>query len=233
MARRARMYLPGHAYHVYQRGNNHEACFNESENYRFYLELWDECSRRYGVAVHAYCLMTNHVHFLVTPEKQDSISRVTRDVGSRYAFYFNRRYQRTGTLWEGRHKASLVQCERYFLACSRYIELNPVAAGMVENPEAYPWSSYLANAWGQQSRLVQHDEYLRLGRDSRYRCFAYRELFRQRLSDSDIHAIEKANHYCQPVGDSRFRQGIERKYGIKLGQSARGRPRKGGKVVKK
>lgn len=226
MPRRARMYLPGHAYHVFQRGNNREACFIENENYRNYLDLWNECSRRYGVAVHAYCLMTNHVHFLVTPEKPDSISRATRDVGSRYAFYFNRRYRRTGTLWEGRHKASLVQDDRYFLVCSRYIELNPVAAGMVEEPEAYPWSSYLANAWGKDSTLVHHDEYLGLAGDKASRCRAYRELFRQPLADRDIDLIEKANHYCQPVGDKRFRRQIEQKYGIKLGQSWRGRPRK-------
>ncbi len=233
MPRRARMYLPGHAYHVFQRGNNREACFIESENYRCYLQLWEECSRRYGVAVHAFCLMTNHVHFLVTPEKPDSISRVTRDVGSRYAFYFNRRYQRTGTLWEGRHKASLVQDQRYFLVCSRYIELNPVAAGLVDKPEAYPWSSYLSNAWGRGSALVQHDEYLMLGQDKTSRCHAYRELFRDRLTDEDIHQIELANRFCQPFGDERFRRQIERKYGIKLGQSARGRPRKKKKVVKK
>ena len=220
------MYLPGHAYHVFQRGNNREACFIENENYRFYLELWNECSRRYGLEMHAYCLMTNHVHFLVTPAKPDSISRVTRDVGSRYAFYFNRRYNRTGTLWEGRHKASLVQDDRYFLVCSRYIELNPVEAGMVDKPEAYPWSSYLANAWGRHSTLVHHDEYLGLGGDKTSRCRAYRELFRKQLADRDIELIEEANHYCQPVGDQRFRWQIERKYGIKLGQSSRGRPKK-------
>ena len=226
MPRRARIYLPGHAYHVYQRGNNREACFIEGDNYRFYLDLWKECSKRYDVAVHAYCLMTNHVHFLVTPSKTDSISRVTRDVGSRYAFYFNRRYKRTGTLWEGRHKSSLVQNDRYFLTCSRYVELNPVAAGMVCDPEAYPWSSHMANARGRHSMLVPHDEYLALGKDSKSRCSAYRELSKRQLGDNDVDLIEEACHYCQPIGDARFRREIERKYGIKLGQSARGRPRK-------
>ena len=170
--------------------------------------------------------MTNHVHFLVTPSKTDSISRVTRDVGSRYAFYFNRRYKRTGTLWEGRHKSSLVQDDRYFLTCSRYIELNPVVAGMVRDPEAYPWSSHMANARGLHSMLVPHDEYLALGKDSQSRCSAYRELFKRQLGDIDVDLIEEACQYCQPIGDARFRREIERKYGIKLGQSARGRPRK-------
>jgi len=100
MPRRKRMYLPGHAYHLVQRGNNREVCFVEPENYRFYMALWKECAIRYGVAVHAYCLMTNHVHFLVTPEEPDSISKVMSVVGSRYAYYFNKTYKRTGTVWD-------------------------------------------------------------------------------------------------------------------------------------
>ncbi|VAW51830.1 Transposase and inactivated derivatives [hydrothermal vent metagenome] len=99
MPRRTRMYLPDHSYHIVQRGNNREVCFVEAENYQFYLELWKECSQRYGVDVHAYCLMTNHVHFLLTPKENDSISRVMRVVGSRYAYYYNKRYGRTGTVW--------------------------------------------------------------------------------------------------------------------------------------
>ena len=148
MPRRARMYLPGLPYHVVQRGNNREPCFVEPENYQFYLELWKEWAQRYGIAVHAYCLMTNHIHFLVTPESEDSISRASRVIGSRYAYYFNKSYKRSGTVWEGRHKSSLVQTDRYFLLCCRYIELNPVAANMVARPEQYKWSSYLVNAWG-------------------------------------------------------------------------------------
>jgi putative transposase len=170
--------------------------------------------------------MTNHVHFLVTPEQPDSISRITRVVGSRYAYYFNRLYQRTGTVWEGRHKSSLVQSDRYFLICSRYIELNPVSAGLVAKPEEYRWSSYLANAWGQENGLVHHKEYIRLGKDKASRGYIYRELFKDKLAERDIHLIQKAGHYCQPIGDDRFRQRIERDYGIRLGQSARGRPRK-------
>jgi putative transposase len=225
------MYLPGHPYHVFQRGNNREACFVERANYQLYLDLWEQCSRRYAVAVHAYCLMTNHVHFLVTPSKTDSVSRVTRDVGSRYAQYFNRRYKRTGTLWEGRHRASLVQDEHYFLACSRYIELNPVTAGMVDEPEIYPWSSYVANAYGHDSMIVRHDEYMRLGKDKASRCLHYRELFNERLDDEDVRLIEESSHYNQPVGDARFKKRIERQYGIKFGQSSRGRPKM--KLVKK
>jgi len=131
------MYVAGLPYHLVQRGNNREACFIEPENYQFYLELWREVSRRYGLAVHAYCLMTNHVHFLVTPARAEAVSNTMKVVGSRYAQYVNLRYKRTGTLWEGRHRASLVQTERYLLCCYRYIELNPVRAGMVVRPDGY------------------------------------------------------------------------------------------------
>jgi putative transposase len=233
MPRRTRMYLPKFPYHIVQRGNNREVCFVEPENYQFYLDLWRECSRRYGVAVHAYCLMTNHIHFLVTPEQPESISRVTRVVGSRYAYYFNKSYNRTGTVWEGRHKSSLVQSDRYFLTCSRYIELNPVTAGMVTKPGDYKWSSYLVNAWGGESNLIQHDEYLRLGVDIESRCYAYRELFKCHLSDQDIHLIENASDFCHPVSNNRFLRQIENKYNIKLGQSVRGRPRSIATLVNK
>jgi putative transposase len=231
MPRRKRMYLAGLPYHLVQRGNNREVCFVEPENYQYYLQLWKECSKRYRVAVHAYCLMTNHIHFLVTPEDSDSISRAMSVIGSRYAYYFNKAYKRTGTIWEGRHKSSLIQSDRYFLTCCRYIELNPVVAGMVNKPEEYKWSSYLANAWGRKSNLVSHDEYLKLGVDTQARSYTYRELFKHQLSDYDVHLIENASEYCQPVGDDYFRLQIEENYEIKLGQSSRGRPKK--KMVKK
>src|SRR5210317_626802 len=122
MPRRTLMCLPDLPYHLVQRGNNREPCFLEPENYRFYLELWETHSRQYGVVVHGYCLMTNHIHFLVTPSEKSSISSTMRVVGSRYAQYINRTYHRTGTLWEGRHRSSLVQSGRYLLTCLRYIE---------------------------------------------------------------------------------------------------------------
>jgi len=180
----------------------------------------------YGVAVHGYCLMTNHIHFLVTPRHETSISNTLKVVGSRYAQYINLKYKRTGTLWEGRHRSSLVQTEKYLLSCYRYIELNPVRAGMMKRPEEYRWSSYGVNAWGDESWLEPHAEYLRLG-DSLENCrYAYRSLFNQHLSEVDLQLIRKAAHYCQPVGDDRFRAQIEKQYGIKLGRMQRGRPRK-------
>ncbi len=226
MPRRARMYISGLPYHLVQRGNNREACFLEPENYQFYLELWKELSTRYGIAVHAYCLMTNHVHFLVTPEHDTAASNTMKVVGSRYAQYINKQYRRTGTLWEGRHRASLVHSDRYLLTCMRYIELNPVRAQMVGRPEEYRWSSYGANAGGERGWLREHEEYRRLGRTGAERCHAYRELFKAQVSEQDLHLIRNAAHYCQPIGNDRFRVQIEQRYGIKVGQMARGRPRK-------
>jgi len=226
MPRRTRMYLAHLPYHIVQRGNNREACFIEPKNYQYYLELWKKCAKRYGVNVHAYCLMTNHVHFLVTPLREESISRTMQVVGSQYAYYFNKTYKRSGTVWEGRHKSSLVQSDRYLLTCMRYIELNPVVAGMVEKPEQYRWSSYLVNAWAKKSRLIYHDEYLKLGSSHEERGHAYRSLFMNRLPDHDVHLIENASIYSYPVGDDRFRENIEKQYGINLGQASIGRPKK-------
>ena len=227
MPRRARMYLPGYVYHIVQRGNNREACFFEEENYRVYLNLMFEVLPRYGNRLHAYCLMTNHIHLLITPADRDGISRLMRVVGSRYACYVNKRYSRSGTLWEGRHKSSAVDTDGYLLKCYRYIELNPVAAHMVARPEEYPWSSFAANAWGKWDPVVTpHDCYLGLGVDEKQRQHAYRELVHKALSPEDIHAFHQASHYSMPLGSASFIRQIEQKMGRPLGQSYRGRPRK-------
>jgi putative transposase len=154
-------------------------------------------------------------------------------IGSRYAYYFNKAYKRTVTIWEGRHKSSLIQSDRYFPSCCRYIELSPVVAGIVTKPEEHKWSSYHANAWGREMGLVPHVEYLKLGKSDEARCRAYRELVKNRLPGTDVHLIERASDFCSPVGDDRFCQQIEAKYGIKLGYSARGRPKNDSGVVVK
>ena len=137
MPRKPRMYLAGVPCHVVQRGNNRAACFFTDDDYAFYREVLADASRRYRVHVHAYVLMTNHVHLLLSPQTVDGVSRVMQSVGRRYVQYVNKRYRRCGTLWESRHKASLVDAERYLLACYRYIELNPVTASMVPHPGDY------------------------------------------------------------------------------------------------
>jgi putative transposase len=235
MPRRARHYIAGLPYHLVQRGNNRAACFMEPADYRHYLELWHEASARYGVAVHAYCLMSNHVHFLATPTEADSLSKAMKVVGSRYAWHVNRKYERTGTLWEGRHRASLVQSGRYLLACYRYIELNPVRAGMVALPRDYPWSSHRINLGSAEGGWLRpHADYLALGRDRARRLQAYQALFSESLPTHDVERIRQAIHYCQPAGDEAFRAQLERDHGIRLGHMRRGRPARagGGRLVK-
>jgi putative transposase len=225
MPRKPRMYLAGVPCHVVQRGNNRAACFFADDDYAFYLEVLADACRRYRVQVHAYVLMTNHVHLLVSPQTVDGVSRVMQSVGRRYVQYVNKRYRRCGTLWESRHKASLVDAERYLLACCRYIELNPVTARMVPHPGDYRWSSYGANAWGKRDDLVSpHALYLALGADASTRRTCYRELFAQHLSKDVVHQIQTALDFSMPLGNDRFRQQIERALGRSIGQAKRGRP---------
>ena len=164
MARLPRLFLPGQPIHAIQRGNNREPIFSAEEDYRYYLECLGKAAGEQGLAIHAYVLMTNHVHLLVTPDSEDSLSKAMQSVGRRYVQYFNHTYQRTGTLWEGRYKSTLIQSSRYLLTCMRYIELNPVRADMVGHPADYPWSSYCANAQGEENALLTpHALYRRLG----------------------------------------------------------------------
>lgn len=225
MPRKPRMYLAGIPCHVIQRGNNRDACFYAEQDYPFYLECLQDACRRYRVAVHAYVLMTNHVHLLMTPEDSEGISRVMQSVGRRYVQYINFEYQRSGTLWEGRHKASLVNAEDYLFTCMRYIELNPVRANRVKHPGDYQWSSYQGNGQGESSPLVTpHDCYLAMGKDSRERQLAYRGLFEHHLDEADIHAIRMAVRFSVPLGNDRFKQQIEAAIGRSTGYAKRGRP---------
>lgn len=147
-------------------------------------------------------------------------------IGSRYAQYINKHYKRTGTMWEGRHRSSLVQNDRYLLACYRYIEMNPVWARMVKKPDDYPWLSFLVSAWGNKSWLTPHSAYIDLSADNDSRLLRYRQLFQNDISKNDLALIRKAAHYSQPVGDDSFRVHIEQQYGIKHGQMHRGRTKK-------
>jgi putative transposase len=218
------MYLPGVPAHLVQRGNNHGACFFGEEDYRFYLDRLGEGLRRFGVALHAYVLMTNHVHFLLTPSDSQGTSRLMQHLGRHYVLHVNRSYRRTGTLWEGRHKASLVQAEDYLLTCMRYIELNPVTAGMVAEPGLYRWSSFRANAWGEPDRLLtSHGIYLGLGTSATARHAGYRQLFHAQLPVAAAQHIRNCIDYNHPLGNDRFRQEVEQMLGRKVGMPRRGR----------
>ena len=220
MPRKPRMYLADVPCHVVQRGNNREACFFHDDDYRFYLDVLGDACRRYRVDVHAYALMTNHVHLLMTSRTVEGVSRVMQSLGRRYVQYVNRTYRRCGTLWESRHKASVVGAGQYLLACHRYIEWNPVSAGMVSHPGDYNWSSFAHNAWGRRDDLVSpHALYLALGEDTLARQSRYRELFASQLSKEQLHAIRTALDFSMPLGNDRFRQQIERALGRPVGQA--------------
>lgn len=211
MPRKPRIYLPGVPNHIVQRGNDRQACFFEEENYQFYLHCLEESCQRYEVSLHAYVLMTNHVHLLMTPSDEIGISRVMQLLGNRYVQYVNKKYKRSGTLWEGRHKASIIDAEKYLLTCYRYIELNPVRAGMVSHPVDYPWSSYHHHATDKVATFIEdHDVYMRIDTDVVERKKAYRELFKIGLDERHVHDIRKMTQFCKPLGNHRFQDEIDK-----------------------
>lgn len=229
MARLHRIAPLGIPQHIIQRGNNRQACFASDQDMAFYAELLREYSEKYKVSLHAWVFMTNHVHLLATPGITDAVSNMMQSVGRRYVRYFNREYRRSGTLWEGRFKSSLVQTEHYLLQCQRYIELNPVRAGMVDDPAQYAWSSYQCNALGKPIRMnTPHQEYLALGRTDVDRRAAYRELFRFHVDDELISDIRQAVNKGMALGNDRFKQEIEQVCGRRVTPAKMGRPRSSG-----
>lgn len=226
MARLPRLFLPGQPIHAIQRGNNREPIFATEEDYRFYIECLAKAATEQGLAIHAYVLMTNHVHLLVTPETEESLSKTMQSVGRRYVQYFNHAYQRSGTLWEGRYKSTLIQSERYLLTCMRYIELNPVRAAMVGHPGDYPWSSYRANALGDENVLLTpHLLYRRLGATPEDRQKAYRQLFRVQIGKEELETIRNATNKAWVLGEGRFCEKVEALSQRRATPLPKGRPR--------
>jgi len=219
--------LPNVPVHAIQRGNNRQAIFFDEADYRFYLDCLKKAAEKYDCLIHAYVLMTNHVHLLITPEHRESLSRFFQYVGRFYVAYINKTYDRTGTLWEGRFKASLIEEDQYLLSCYRYIELNPVRARMVKRPEDYPWSSYQYNGLQKHDDLLTpHALYLQLGRTEAERRQAYRALFKTALSPGVVEEMRGCLQSGTPLGDERFRCQIEQTLNVNVGQAKRGRPRK-------
>ena len=210
MPRKPRFTLPGIPQHVIQRGNNREPCFFAEEDYGRYLNDLKETAAKHSCHIHAYVLMTNHVHLLVTPTQEHSISDMMQALGRRYVYYVNKTYRRSGTLWEGRFKASLIDSEAYLLTCMRYIEMNPVRALMVEHPGDYRWSSYGTNAQGKTNAVITpHPLYLVLDQQAEERQKAYRELFRGHLDIETLHDIRDALNHELVLGRSYFKEKIE------------------------
>lgn len=198
--------------HVVQRGNNRQPTFFAPRDRHFYLKCLRESAIRYQCEIHAYVLMTNHVHLLVTPRQPMAIAGVMQSVGRRYVRYVNGCYNRTGTLWEGRYRASLVARGEYLMCCYRYIELNPVRAKIVTDPADYPWTSFRRNAWGRHDSIVtDHDEYSMLGAAPQERAAAYRAMFHAGIEPARLNELRRDLHESRPFGPECFKEEIERR----------------------
>lgn len=209
MARLPRYTVPGQPQHVIQRGNNRAALFGDAADYRFFHRCLVVATRQHLCRVHAYVLMTNHVHLLLTADLVGGIGKAMQSVGRRYVQHFNRRYARTGTLWEGRYRATLIDTEEYLLTCHRYVELNPVRAGLVDRPEDYRWCSHGTNAFGARDPLVTpHERYIALGHDPAARRCAYLALFRDDLDDRTLRAVRRATNSAWALGGERFQHAM-------------------------
>jgi putative transposase len=225
MPRRPRIKLAEVPQHIVQRGINREPCFFAEEDYHCYLHWLQKSAADWHCAIHAYVLMTNHVHLLATADKPDGIAKLMQSIGRRYVQYINRSYRRTGSLWEGRFKSSLVQAEAYLLTCMRYIELNPVRASMVNDPAQYRWSSYRHNGLGQaDERVTPHPLYWSLGKDDSSRLAEYRGMFRSELDEAALDDIRLALAQGQPLGSERFSEIMCAAVGVRRAQRRPGRP---------
>jgi putative transposase len=210
MARLPRYFAPGYPLHIIQRGNNRAPTFCGPEDCDRYLQLLGGAAAKYGVEIHGYTLMSNHVHLLATPQSPASVPRSMQALGRSYVLWFNRKYSRTGTLWEGRYRATVVDSDGYLLTCQKYVEENSLRAGIVDDPAAYRWSSYRANALGEDDPIVTpHPVYMCLARERVSRQAAYRGLFTQPLSGLELRAIRNATNRAWALGDAAFQKRIE------------------------
>jgi len=227
MARLPRLTAPGLPHHLIQRGNNRQSIFVDEVDCVRYLDDLAELAALHGLAIHGYVLMPNHVHLLATPAAGDTLALVMQSLGRRYVRWFNVRHGRTGTLWEGRYRSAVVETDRYLLACMRYIEMNPVRAGLVDAPSAYRWSSH-RHQLGQavDPLITEHAVYWALGNTPFERQLAYRRLFEQGLPDGETEAIREATHRGWALGERDFLDEIAVKAGRRTKPLRPGRPRK-------
>lgn len=227
MPRKPRFYLPDYPVHIVQRGHNRNNVFFENEDYKAYLDWLQEGSEWYEVPIHAYALLPNEIHILASPSNRESASRMMQYQGRRYVPYINAAYGKTGTIWQGRYKASLIDPETSLLNCMLYIENLSVRDGLVKSAGTYKWSSYKANAQGKKNALItQHAAYKNIGRGDKKRLEKYVALTRAGLSDDTNTDIQDAWQTGTPLGSDKFKKMVEKKLKIKVGHAKRGRPRK-------
>ena len=228
MPRKARILVPNYPHHIVQRGHNRKAIFIADEDYQFYLENLKEWKNRLNIKLYAWCLMTNHIHLVIEPgEDIRTVSELMKRLAGRQAAFVNKQKGRSGSLWEGRYKASPIQRDTYLLACCRYVEMNPVRANMVTGPRQYRWSSYRERI-GQVNRgiLDLDSSYLALGEDTTQRIDRYQAYLKQGASDKEIELLRAAWVRNQLTGNNRFIDEIEQRVGLRIENRTRGRPRK-------
>lgn len=227
MARLPRFVLPGFPQHVLQRGNNRQQILFQEEDYWFLWEKIGAAADRFDCKIHAYVLMPNHFHLLLTPDSEDGVGKLMQYVGRYYVQYFNAGNERSGTLWEGRYRATLLDPTAYLIPVSRYLETNPVRAGLVATPADYAWSSYAANATGADDRLVtSHAVYERLGRGQKARQAAYEAGFETPLDESLLTRIRDATNKAWVLGDAAFCQDVEERLNRRTSPRPRGGDRR-------
>ncbi|HXE50670.1 MAG TPA: transposase [Ramlibacter sp.] len=226
MARLPRLTIPGYPHHIIQRGNNRQPIFASSADYESLLSMLEENTRKFGVAIHAYVLMSNHFHLLATPETAQSIPQMMQAVGRRYVRYFNQRQGRTGTLWEGRYKSTLIQSERYLLACMVYIDLNPVRGGLVADAASYPWSSHDHYIGRRQDRLITpHPLYWELGNTPFARDAAYAELVQAGITAEQQQALTDSALRGWALGEAGYVADLQKRTVRRVSKTRAGRPR--------
>jgi putative transposase len=226
MPRKPRVSLTDVAEHVIQRGNNRQAIFTCEGDMKAYITWLKQYSKKYKVAIHAWVLMTNHVHILCSPSTPLAISQMMQSLGRMYVMYFNKTYKRSGTLWEGRYRSCLVQNDQYLLELYRYIELNPVRAGMVKEPSNYTWSSYQCNGLGKHSDLLTaHPTYLNINDNVNMRQASYRALFTHHVESKLIEEIRLATNKGLALGNDEFKLKVEVLSGTSVIEGKRGRPK--------
>jgi putative transposase len=225
MARLARVSPIGVPQHIIQRGTNRQVIFADESDMKAYLNWLRVYSVKYKVDIHAWVLMTNHVHILCTPKAEKAVSKMMQSIGRMYVRYFNSTYERTGTLWEGRFRSCLVESEHYLLSLYKYIELNPVRAGMVVDPADYSWSSYQCNALGVEAKLqTPHEEYQRLGKSKEERLEAYRALFKVSIGKELLKEIRESTNRGLALGSIDFARQIEVLTSLRVTKKRLGRP---------
>ncbi|MDP3833619.1 MAG: transposase [Hydrogenophaga sp.] len=225
MARLPRLTVAGYPHHIIQRGNNRQDIVRSDADREFLLDLLGESARKHQVAMNAYVLMDNHFHLLLTPETAEGVPLMMQAVGRRYVRHFNDRYQRTGTLWEGRYRSTLIQTERYLLACMVYMDLNPVRAGMVADPKNHPWSSHRHHiGQTQDRRITPHPLYWSLGNTPFAREAAYTEMVRASLSAEQQGAITDATLHGWALGDAAFAAELQKRTVRRIARARPGRP---------